>query len=1508
MKHSANETATRSSENVDARIHSGVRRGRKPFASAFSMFVRGTSMLLVGALLFGSLPALAQQAAGDQQPTAGLSDADLAAILDQIPQEDLNALFGAEINLEFVDDTVVITGPEDQVKTFELFLRTLDETGEEKVLELVRVERRDANELAQTIEPVLQEMTTQPNRPAEDEISIKALSATLLIVSALPSDMDLVLETIELADEDDGFGEFEQLVFPIKYRRASEVGEELSDILKKLKERQGESGTKAETQVIPNNANNTLLVIAPESERQTIQKLIDELDVEPVEGFSELKLTIFPLRHSKANDLADVVTSLLEESESNDDVKETILRLQISKALPDGTYEELPEIDLAKTTQITPDEGTNSLIVKAAAQNLEPMRALIELLDGVPSADELSVRLYPLRFADAESVRDTLQEMFDKGKELPKDPDGSGEGAVPTDKYGVGLVYDIGLHADSRTNTLIFAGRETQLSVVEKVVNELDRPARALKFPLTLITLNHADATRVSQILEGLINQRIESLEATDTTKAAIERERVFVSVDIRSNGLLIAASDENINEIREITSQLDAKRSEWFDQIRLVTCKRLSATDLKTKIDELWARKGTLRSNEELLEDLPIVVADERSNTLVVASNQEDFEEITQLVNTLESQPLINDTRLFELKEADATVMAAMLEELFTGMESQSETFKAPTLMPDPRSNALVVAATRDTMERVVDLVRRLDVKAGPMTAVFRVYQLANSSAVKVAPRMQELFDSRQEGNDLTRTPIVILPEESTNTVLCSASRDDQEAIQELIGLLDQPSNMAAQFRIFPLKMAKASVVAEKLDELLQTQQEGSQGLAIATAVSADERTNALIVWASPSEMENITAVVKDLDTATPAVEMMVKIIQLRQALAEDFESLLTEGLLGEDAGSDQERAVILSWTETLPDGRQRIRKLLRQDVSIKADPRTNSLMVMAPAGSIAMLEAMIRDFDSIRPIQSEIRLFPLINADAQAMVEQLTEIFEADSSEGETVRQMNFGDAFGDLDFARVGQELRLSADARTNTIIAAGAEVDLRMVEELVRYLDAQEAEDRIVEVVQANFRPAQDLAAAVQSFNQQEQDVIGELDDEQSQQRRADALISIEAVGDPEQGSSSLIVGTSRRRYPETMRMIRDLDRPEPQVMISVLLAEVGLRDSVELGVEIAGQELNFSEEAVIGPNGVIQGEQFDYVVGTSLGAAPTGLGGFNFTVSGEDFSFLLHALQQESRVETLQRPTLMVRNGEEGSITIADQVPFVESSQLNDTGSTNSVIGREDVGIVLTATPNISPDGYVTIALAAEASSFAGQDLQLTEGVASPIFQTRELATNVTVRDGETIVVGGLITTSDEDSESKIPILGDLPYLGFMFRNTGVSQDKTELLIVLTVDILRTDEDMREKSIRQRDNFIMTDNIRQSPLMEGLRITPDGIDASMGAQPNQSDPGMNKSSQPKNQATPPETYGPKPKTYGPKAQGKTTAQHDGKPVYGPVIREKSTEPEPIVSDDQVSARQ
>ena len=128
------------------------------------------------------------------------------------------------------------------------------------------------------------------------------------------------------------------------------------------------------------------------------------------------------------------------------------------------------------------------------------------------------------------------------------------------------------------------------------------------------------------------------------------------------------------------------------------------------------------------------------------------------------------------------------------------TESFDAPTIIPDPRSNALVVAATRDTMERVEDAIGRLDVEAGPLTAVFKVYPLVHASAGQLASRIQELFDSRSEGEQSTRTPVVVLADESSNSLIVSASRDDHIATVSLLELLDSQSTLARHFRIFAL------------------------------------------------------------------------------------------------------------------------------------------------------------------------------------------------------------------------------------------------------------------------------------------------------------------------------------------------------------------------------------------------------------------------------------------------------------------------------------------------------------------------------------------------------------------------------------------------------------------------------------------------------------------------------------------------------------------------------------
>ena len=410
---------------------------------------------------------------------------------------------------------------------------------------------------------------------------------------------------------------------------------------------------------------------------------------------------------------------------------------------------------MQKPTRIIPDEGTNSLIVATVEKNVKPLQELIELLDGVPSAEDVEVKLFPLRFADAESVRDTLREMFDGGKVLPEDPDGSGANAVPEGPYGHGLVYNIGLYADTRTNTLVFTGRPEQALLVEKIVNELDRPAVALKFPLHLIRLEYSDATRIAQVITKLFDQRFEALEATNAGNAALERERLFLSVDIQSNSLLVSASQENYRELFTITRQLDTQPTQRLEHIRIIMCERLAARDLKEKIDELWARKSTLRGEAELLDDQPIIVADDTSNTLIVRASAGDFGQIQRLIETLDTEATGDQTTFTIIAVAEGIPVATLADTVQTtineGERIRAQRFPgmdAGTLIatPDLRSGTVILAGSPSLFadaEKLIRSLERMGVSGGTTTRIIRP---TNRSPEEISRLLQQVIDQNTQ------------------------------------------------------------------------------------------------------------------------------------------------------------------------------------------------------------------------------------------------------------------------------------------------------------------------------------------------------------------------------------------------------------------------------------------------------------------------------------------------------------------------------------------------------------------------------------------------------------------------------------------------------------------------------------------------------------------------------------------------------------------------------------------
>jgi type II secretory pathway component GspD/PulD (secretin) len=229
------------------------------------------------------------------------------------------------------------------------------------------------------------------------------------------------------------------------------------------------------------------------------------------------------------------------------------------------------------------------------------------------------------------------------------------------------------------------------------------------------------------------------------------------------------------------------------------------------------------------------------------------------------------------------------------------------------------------------------------------------------------------------------------------------------------------------------------------------------------------------------------------------------------------------------------------------------------------------------------------------------------------------------------------------------------------------------------------------------------------------------------------------------------------------------------MIQVLLAEVTLDDSEEWGLDFnVGIDVSSSR---IGGDGYVFNK-----LAAGAGAA-TALGVPNFSVASTDFELLVRALEVQGKLEVLSRPQVTVNNNETAFIQVGESVSVpTGANQFQDRVSI--VTERESVGILMDVTPSISPDGFVRLEIEPSISSVSNRTTQIDENFEAPIITERRVQTVVTVQDGQTVVIGGLIQTVGEERIWKLPLFGDIPLVGDIFKSTQRSNVKTELLVVL----------------------------------------------------------------------------------------------------------------------------
>ncbi len=390
----------------------------------------------------------------------------------------------------------------------------------------------------------------------------------------------------------------------------------------------------------------------------------------------------------------------------------------------------------------------------------------------------------------------------------------------------------------------------------------------------------------------------------------------------------------------------------------------------------------------------------------------------------------------------------------------------------------------------------------------------------------------------------------------------------------------------------------------------------------------------------------------------------------------------------------------------------------------------------------------------------------------------------------------------------EVLLVADDRTNSVLVNGDEIERARISKLITYLDTPLEQSGNVKVIYLEYAQAVELAEVLTRVMQN----ISRLDAADAKKPQTTKNTStIEA----DEGTNSLIITADADEMAALEAVIHRLDIRRAQVLVEAIIVEMEIIDGQDLGLQwlfatdsgAYGSNINAGDTrarsiagAILPPATDDTETETDPNLG-DLAAALAGTPGFSLGWGqiSDDLSMtvILNALEEQSNANILSTPSLMTLDNQEAYITVGQNVPFVTGSFTN-TGSGGDgaqnpfqTIQRENVGITLKVTPHINEGDSVVLDIEQEVSSLSGLSV-----VASDLITNeRKIQTKVLAADQRMIVLGGLIKEDIQDSTQKVPFLGDIPFLGRLFRSDAVKATKTNLLIFIRPTVIRDDETM-----------------------------------------------------------------------------------------------------------------
>lgn len=467
-------------------------------------------------------------------------------------------------------------------------------------------------------------------------------------------------------------------------------------------------------------------------------------------------------------------------------------------------------------------------------------------------------------------------------------------------------------------------------------------------------------------------------------------------------------------------------------------------------------------------------------------------------------------------------------------------------------------------------------------------------------------------------------------------------------------------------------------------------------------------------------------------------------------------------------------------------LRPMIPQYGHIAAVTQPNVVIISDHAANIVRLMQIIARIDVAD--EEEIVVIPLKEAWVGTIVELLEKLAPEELGRN-----------------AKGPQSIQVIANERNNSIVLRGKSRPIAQVRKLISMLDQPATSGGTTQVI---YLAHSDAASVAQILTQ----LVGD--------QRAEGAPAAEVKIQADESLNALVIKSDPTTMNEIMSIVKMLDVRRTQVLIEAAIVEISLDADFELGVEMAAIDRSNSSipffstalsptlAQILGGLGPGDGEDGPFDPAAVLGAAtqPT-LGVGKLDPDGFSFAVILQAIASSSAANLLSTPSILTLDNEEAKILVGQEVPFRTGSFTTTADGANNpfqTIQREDVGITLTVTPHIHDGTALRLEISQEVSSVVLASLL--EGSPGIITNKRTIDTTILAEDRQTIVLGGLIQDDIQHNERKVPLLGDIPWLGRLFRVDEETHDKRSLLVFLRATILHDASEVTEVTQRKYDSI------------------------------------------------------------------------------------------------------